>query len=476
MAQNNRPGTRPMWGTRLGFIMAAAGSAVGLGNIWKFPYIAGNNGGGAFVLVYLFCIGLVGLPILVAELMIGRHTRKDAIGAFRALEPRRPWWRTPGWVSVSAAFIISSYYSVVAGWTLDYIYRAAIGSFSLSDTATIEGLFGSLLADGSRQTLGHLLFTLLCLGIVSAGVQKGIERWNKILMPLLFALLTLLFINGMFSPGAAQGLAFMFSPDFSQLSASSILEAMGHSFFTLSLGMAAMITYGSYLPKDTDLFTASLRIASLDTLIAIMAGLAIFPIVFSVGMAPAAGPGLIFKTVPVVLAQIPGGALLAIVFFLLLAFAALTSNVSLIEAQVAYLIDERSWPRKKAAATIAGLAFIVGIPSALSYNVLANVTFIGNRSFFDSADLIASNYLLPLSGLLVSIYVGWFWRGSAEKEELLAGGRTWVYPLWHWLIRYIAPLAVALVLYYKMEEAGLIHYLRELCATVIRQCSVLLIS
>jgi NSS family neurotransmitter:Na+ symporter len=451
-----------MWGSRLGFILAAAGSAVGLGNIWKFPYIAGNNGGGAFVLVYLVCIAFVGLPILVAELMIGRHTRKDAIGAFIALEQKRPWWQTPGWISVSAAFIISSYYSVVAGWTLDYIYRALIGSFSNSDAATIEGLFGSLLADGSRQTMWHLLFTLLCLGIVSGGVKKGIERWNKILMPLLIVLLTLLFINGMLSPGAAQGLTFMFSPDFSQLSASSILEALGHSFFTLSLGMAAMITYGSYLKKDEDLFSAGLRIAGLDTMIAIMAGLAIFPIVFSVGMAPAAGPGLIFKTIPVVFSQIPGGSVLAIIFFLLLAFAALTSNISLIEAQVAYLIDERGWQRKKAACTIAGLAFIVGIPSALSYNVLADYTFIGNRSFFDSADLIASNYLLPLAGLLISIYVGWFWRGSAEKEELLASGRSWVYPLWHWLVRYIAPLAVSVVLYYKLEEAGLISYLGTL--------------
>jgi len=451
-----------MWGSRIGFILAAAGSAVGLGNIWKFPYIAGQNGGGAFVLVYLICIALVGLPILVAELMIGRHTRKDAIGAFIALEHRKTWWRTPGWISVSAAFIISSYYSVVAGWTLDYIYRASMNRFSNVDAAAIEGMFSSLIADGARQSFWHLVFTLLCLGIVIAGVQKGIERWNKILMPLLLGLLTLLFINGMVSSGAQQGLEFMFRPDFSKLTASSVLEALGHSFFTLSLGMAAMITYGSYLKKEEDLFAAGLRIAGLDTLIAIMAGLAIFPIVFSVGMAPAAGPGLIFKTIPVVFSQIPGGSILAILFFLLLSFAALTSNISLIEAQVAYLIDERGWPRKRATCTIASLAFLVGIPTALSYNVLAGWTIIGERSFFDSADLIASNYLLPIAGLLISIYVGWFWSGSEEKEELLASGRSWVYPLWHWLIRYVAPVAVAIVLYYKMEEAGLINFIAQL--------------
>ena len=453
---------RPLWGSRLGFILAAAGSAVGLGNIWKFPYIAGNNGGGAFVLVYLICITFIGLPILIAELMIGRHTRKNAIGAFIALEHKKSWWRTPGWVSVSAAFIISSYYSVVAGWTLDYVYRAIIGSFNTKDTSVIEGMFGNLIANGPRQIGWHLLFSLLCLAIVIGGIQKGIERWNKILMPALVILLTLLFINGMLSPGAQQGLEFMFSPDFAKLTPGSILEALGHSFFTLSLGMAAMITYGSYLKQDEDLFSAGFRIAALDTVIAIMAGLAIFPIVFTVGMAPAAGPGLIFKTIPVVFSQIPGGAVLAVAFFLLLAFAALTSNISLIEAQVAYLIDERCWSRKKATWTIASVTFLVGIPTALSYNVLADWHLIGDRSFFDSADLIASNYLLPIAGLLISIYVGWFWNSENEKEELLSSNNGWIYPLWHWLIRYVAPLAVAVVLYFKMEEAGLLRYISTL--------------
>ena len=449
---------RPMWGSRLGFILAAAGSAVGLGNIWKFPYIAGENGGGAFVLVYLICIVLVGLPIMIAELMIGRHTRKDAIGAFIALEHKKSWWQTPGWISVGAAFIISSYYSVVAGWTLDYIYRSLVGSFNNKTTAVIEGMFDSLIADGSRQTLWHFIFMILCLAIVIGGIQKGIERWSKILMPVLLLLLTLLFVNGMMSPGAQQGLAFMFQPDFAKLTPSSILEAMGHSFFTLSLGMAAMITYGSYLKSDEDLFAVGLRVAGLDTLIAIMAGLAIFPIVFAVGMEPAAGPGLIFKTIPVVFSQIPGGSILAILFFLLLAFAALTSNISLIESQVAYLIDERKWSRKRATCTIASVAFFVGIPTALSYNYFSGWTPIGDLSFFDSADLIASNYLLPIAGLLTAIYVGWFWRNSEEKEELMAGGAGWVYPLWHWLIRFVAPVAVTIVLYYKVQETGLFHY------------------
>ncbi|HKL49432.1 MAG TPA: sodium-dependent transporter [Desulfuromonadales bacterium] len=442
--------SRALWGSRIGFVLAAAGSAVGLGNIWKFPYIAGENGGGAFVLVYLLCIVVVGIPIMMAEFMIGRHTRKDAVGAFMQLEGRRSPWLSAGWVSLAAAFIILSYYSVVAGWMLDYVMRAVLGSFTGQPAEVIEGMFDSLIADGPRQILWHFFFVCLSLGIVIGGVQKGIERWSKILMPILLMLLVLLFMNGMLSKGAWEGLTFMFSPDFSKLTGGAVLEALGHAFFTLSLGMAAMITYGSYLDKKEDLLAASLRIASLDTVIALMAGLAIFPIVFSVGMEPAAGPGLIFKTIPVVFSQIPGGFVLAILFFLLLSFAALTSAISLLEAQVAFLIDERGWGRKRATGFLAGLAFVVGLPTALSYNALSEWTPIGDLVFFDSVDLIASNYLLPLSGLLISVYVGWFWNGNEEKEELVAGGAGWVYPLWHFLIRYVSPLAVLIVLLFKI--------------------------
>lgn len=457
MTGHNRP--RALWASRLGFVLAAAGSAVGLGNIWKFPYITGQNGGGAFVLVYLCCIAIVGLPIMMAELMIGRHTRRDAVGAFLQLEGKRSFWQSAGWVSVGAAFLILSYYSVVAGWTLDYVYRALAGSFSGQPAEAIEGMFGGLIGDGPRQILWHFVFILLCLGIVIGGVQKGIERWSKILMPILFALLSLLFVNGLLSKGAWQGISFMFQPDFHRLSAGAVLEAMGHAFFTLSLGMAAMITYGSYLNKREDLLAASLRVVVLDTVIALMAGIAIFSVVFSVGMEPAAGPGLVFKTIPVVFSQIPGGYFLAIVFFLLLCFAALTSAISLLEAQVAYLIDERRWGRKRATVFLAGLAFVVGLPTALSYNSLAEWKLIGDLVFFDSVDLLASNYLLPISGLLIAIYVGWFWSGAEEKEELIAGGAGWVYPVWHFLIRFVSPLAVAIVLYFKARETGLFAWL-----------------
>lgn len=461
--------SRALWGSRLGFILAAAGSAVGLGNIWKFPYITGNNGGGAFVLVYLICIALVGLPIMMAELMIGRHTRRDAVGAFISLEGRRSPWQLAGWVSILAAFVILSYYSVVAGWTLDYLFRALVGSFTaLPGTAPaqiatqINAMFEGLVKNGFRQVLWHFIFIGLCLGIVIGGVQKGIERWSKILMPILLGLLILLFINGMLSDGARQGLEFMFRPDFHKLTPGAVLEALGHAFFTLSLGMAAMITYGSYLNRQENLFDASLRIALLDTGIALMAGLAIFPIVFSAGMQPGAGPGLVFKTIPMVFSSLPGGNILALLFFLLLAFAALTSAISLLESQVAYLIDERGWGRKRATTVLAILAFVLGIPSALSSNLLTHISPIGKLGVFDSIDLIASNYLLPISGLLTALYVGWFWSGHEEKEELLAGGSGWIYPTWHFLIRFVAPVAVGIILYYKIEEAGLLAYIKDL--------------
>lgn len=450
---------RAQWASRLGFILAAAGSAVGLGNIWKFPYVTGQNGGGAFVLVYLGCILVVGLPIMMAELMIGRHTRRDAVGAFMVLEKRKSPWIMVGWVSTLSAFVILSYYAVVAGWTLDYVYLSLVGSFNGQSPDTIDGLFNGLINDGLRQTFWLFIFLALCLGIVFGGVQKGIERWNKILMPILFVLLLLLFANAMFSDGAVAGLRFMFLPDFSKLTPGAILEAMGHAFYTLSLGMAAMITYGSYLSRDEDLFGASVKIASLDTIIALVAGLAIFPVVFAVGMEPAAGPGLVFKTLPVTFSKLPGGYMLGILFFILLAFAALTSAVSLLEAQVAYLIDEKGWGRRKATTSLTCVIFVVGIPSALSYNVLGDFKILGDRSFFDALDLIASNYLLPIAGLFTAIYVGWFWRGSEEKKELVAGGSGWIYPAWHFVIRYVTPVAVGAVLYFKIEESGLFAWI-----------------
>lgn len=452
-------GTRGSWSTRIGFILAAAGSAVGLGNIWKFPYIAGNNGGGAFVLVYLLCVAVIGLPLMMAELMLGRHTQRNAVGAFRMLEGRRSRWQLVGWTGVIASCIILSYYAVIAGWTIDYVLQSLSGAFSGKTPEEINQVFTSLIGSGVRQMIWQLLFLGLTLAIVIEGVHRGIERWSSILMPVLFLLLSILLVNGMMSEGAREGLAFMFRPDFARLTPGAILEAMGHALFTLSLGMAIMVTYGSYLKQRENLFQVSLKVVILDTVIALMAGLAIFPIVFAVGMEPAQGPGLIFKTIPVVFSQIPGGFVLSILFFLLLAFAALTSAISLLEAQVSYLIDERGWSRKRATLFFIAVLFALGVPSALSYNLLGEVALIGGRPIFDSVDLVASNYLLPICGLLTSIYVGWFCSPSVKQEQLASSMGRFTYSGWQIVIRYFTPLAVGTVLYFKVEETGLFVWL-----------------
>ncbi len=428
-------------------MLAAAGSAVGLGNIWKFPYITGENGGGAFVLVYLGFILLIGLPIMMAEFLIGRHGQKDAVGSFIVLEGARSPWRFVGWAAVAASFLLLSFYAVVAGWSFDYIVKAATGAFSGRSAEEISALFGGLVSNPVKVIFWQLLFLATTCVIVLGGVRGGIERWSKILMPALFFLLLLLFVRGMFSPGAERALAFMFSPDFSALTPTSLLDALGHAFFTLSLGAGTMITYGSYLEKDVDLFPLALRITILDTMVALLAGLAIFSIVFAAGLEPGAGPGLVFQTIPIVFVGLPFGALLAVLFFVLLSFAALSSSISMLEVSVAYLIDEKGWTRLKSTVLLGAGAFLVGLPCALSFNTWSEVTILFGRNFFDAYDLLVSSYMLPLGGLLASIYAGWFWQEGEEKSELVGEvERPWLYPLWHFLVRYLAPVAVIMII------------------------------
>ncbi len=445
--------SRPHWTSRLGFVLAAAGSAVGLGNIWKFPYITGKNGGGAFVLVYLVCIALVGLPIMMAEFLIGRHGQKDAVGSFAALEGKGSPWCLVGWGGVAASFILLSFYAVVAGWSFDYIVKAAGGAFTEHGAEEINALFGALVASPLRVILWQALFMVATVAIVAGGIRGGIERWSKVLMPVLFLLLILLFVRGMLSPGARAGLEFMFRPDFAQLTPAALLDALGHSFFTLSLGAGTMITYGSYLDPESDLFSLSLRITLLDTLVALLAGLAIFPVVFAAGLEAGAGPGLVFQTIPIVFSTLPFGALLATLFFILLAFAALSSSISMLEVSVAYLIDEKRWPRRRATLLMGAGALLLGLPSALSFNLWDGVRPFFGLNFFDFFDTLVSSYMLPLGGLFVAIYAGWFWKGEGEKAELVgSSGRPWLFPLWHFLLRYVAPAAVLVIL---LNQAGL---------------------
>ncbi len=443
---------RNHWSGRLGFILAAVGSAVGLGNIWKFPFITGQNGGGAFVLVYLLAILFCGLPILMAEFVIGRHSQRDVVGSFAVLTPKKKLWRGVGWLNLTASFIILSYYGVVAGWTLDYLFKSLTGVFSSQSPEAISGMFGELVTNPGKQLFWFSLFMGLCLMAVISGVKNGLERWNKILMPTLFVILFVMAGYALTTSGAKEAFKFMLYPDFSKMSLSGFLEAVGHSFFTLSLAMGAMITYASYMDKNEPIYPMAIRIALLDTLVAIVAGLAIFPIVFSVGLEPGAGPGLIFKTLPQVFATIPFGSILAVIFFILLAFAALSSAISLLEVLTAFMIDEKKVDRKKATILMTIAIYIAGIPSALSYSILGDVKLLPGKEVLDSLDYIASNYMLPLGGLLIAIYVGYVLDRKITEAEITEEGRgsLMIFSIWFFTIRYIAPVAMLVVFLTKI--------------------------
>lgn len=451
MSQQTQPPHhfRGRWSSRLGFIMAAAGSAVGLGNIWKFPYITGMHGGGAFVLFYLFCIVSIGVPLMVAEMVIGRHTRKDPVGAFKRL--KGGGWTLVGWMGVVAGFVILSYYSVVAGWAVDYLWLALKGTFSPQYATQVPQLFGGLLASDLSQLFWQALFMGASVLIVIGGVKSGLERANRIMMPVLFLILVALAGYGFFSSGGIKAFQFLFAPDWSRLNPPAMLEALGHAFFSLSLGMGAMLTYGSYADEEISIPKVAITVSIMDTLVALLAGLAIFPIVFSYGMAPAAGPGLVFKTLPILFSRMPGGTLIAILFFLLLVFAALTSAISLLEVVVAYYCDELKWDRTKATLIAGVLIFALGVPAALSNNLLKDRHLLGSRNFLDSVDFLSTNYLLPLGGLLITLFAGWVLTPKVGREELLKGGGSpGFYRVWFFLIRYISPVLVALVLLNKI--------------------------
>ena len=430
---------------RIGIIAAVAGSAVGLGNIWKFPYITGVFGGGAFVLVYLLCIALIGLPIVLSEFIIGRKAQKNAIGSFKKLAPGTPWF-VPGVMGVVAAFMILAFYGVVAGWTLEYLFKALINSFAGKNPADLEGMFGGFISKIAKPIFWQIIFMGLTGWIVLAGIKGGIEKASKLLMPVLLLIIVILDIRAITLPGASEGLAFLFKPDFSKLSAEGMLSALGHAFFSLSLGMGTLITYSSYMSKKENLATTAVQVTIADTGIALLAGVAIFPAVFAFGIAPGAGPGLVFITLPNVFQQMPGGYVFCVLFFLLLAVAALTSSISILEVVVAYFSEELKLARR-AATIMATIAItIMGIPCSLSMGVMSKVQFMG-KTFFDWLDFIASNILLPLGGLLIVAFVGWYLgREKAEAEvtnegELKAG----YLPLFMFLAKFVAPLVIAIV-------------------------------
>ncbi|WP_177418240.1 sodium-dependent transporter [endosymbiont of Lamellibrachia barhami] len=450
------------WSSRLVFILAATGSAVGLGNIWKFPYITGENGGGAFVLVYLLCIAMVGIPIMMAEVMLGRRGRQSPINTMTALakeEGASSAWSLVGWSGVLAGFIILSYYSVIAGWALAYVFRVAGGLFNGADAAGVQAVFTGLTGDPERLIAWHTLFMLMSMAVVARGVRAGLEKAVTYLMPALFVLLFVLLGYAMSTGAFIDGLRFLFEPDFGklfyvcetvagtescELSGSPILVAMGHAFFTLSLGMGAIMVYGSYMPKGISIARSAVLIALLDTLVALVAGMAIFPIVFANGLEPGSGPGLIFQTLPIAFGAMPGGQLFGTLFFVLLVFAAWTSAISLIEPAVAWLVENRGLSRVRAAGVIGMTTWVLGLGSIFSFNIWSGDEYkLFGMTFFDLLDYLAANIMLPLGGLLIALFAGWLMKRESSVDEFAM--HAWRYGLWRVLIRYVSPLAVVAV-------------------------------
>ncbi|MEM7026962.1 MAG: sodium-dependent transporter [Pseudomonadota bacterium] len=444
------------WSSRWAFILAATGSAVGLGNIWRFPYLAGENGGGAFVLVYLFFVLLVGIPIMMAEVLVGRRGRQSPINTMRTLaaeEGLSPYWSLLGWMGVLAGFIILSYYSVIAGWTIAYIFRTGAGIFVDADAQLTETIFTNLISDPEKLLAWHTLFMMMTIMVVARGVKSGLEKAVKFLMPALFFLLLVMVGYAMSTEKFFTGINYLFVPDFSVLSeknliADILLPALGQAFFSLSLGMGAIMIYGSYLSQKSSIVGTSVSIALADTSVALLAGIAIFPIVFTYGLEPAGGPGLIFISLPIAFGQMPYGTFFGCLFFILLAFAAWTSAISLLEPAVTWLVENRNMNRIKATALAGSIAWVLGVVTVLSFNQWAfSFTFAGSvkeNGLFDVMDILTANIMLPIGGLSIAVFASWFMSRQSTVEELAIGDSR-LYQCWRIAVRYIAPVGVILI-------------------------------
>lgn len=456
-AMDKAAAARGLWSSRLAFILAATGSAVGLGNIWKFPYITGENGGGAFVLVYLLCIAAVGLPIMMAEVLIGRRGGLSPVNSMRAItrqEGLKPAWRWVAGIGVLAGFLILSFYSVIGGWAISYVGTAATGQLAGQSAESIGAIFSGLLSDPLTLLMWHTLFMALVMIVVARGVRSGLERAVSILMPALFVLLLIVVGYAMTSGHFGEAVSFLFRPDFSKLTTAGVLVALGHAFFTLSLGMGIMMAYGSYLPKNISIAKTSVTVSLMDTAVALLAGLAIFPIVFANGLEPGAGPGLIFQTLPLAFGQMPMGSLFGTLFFVLLIFAAWTSGISLLEPLVEWLEEQKGMNRTVSTLGAGIACWLLGIASILSLNLWADVAPLGmfamfeGKTIFDLLDFLTANILLPLGGLLVAVFVGWFFSRRALEEELSMSPA--VFTAWYRVLRYFTPIAVGIVFIYNL--------------------------
>jgi len=443
----NRTSSHGEWSSRTAFILAAAGSAVGLGNIWKFPYITGENGGGAFVIIYIMCVILIGLPIMLAEVYLGKRGRLNPIASIRYIserENRSKNWQFIGFIGILAGILILSYYSVIAGWTMAYASRTAFGVLNNIDAAGAAIIFENFIADPERLLAWHTIFSIITALVVSRGVKSGLENAVVRLMPALLVLLLALVFYSAIEGDFANGIKFMLYPDFSQVTGKTILIAMGQAFFSLSLGMGALMVYGSYLSSDVSIPQTCVIVASLDTLVALLAGLAIFPIVISSGLEMTQGPGLIFQTLTVAFGAMPGGQLFGTLFFILLIVAAWTSSISLIEPMIIWLIEKYNVTRIQAAIFSAAIAWFIGIGTIISFNIGSNVKIFG-LNIFNFLDYLTSNILLPMGGILITIYVSWLLSKEKVDSELKIKSRI-LKAAWYFSARIIAPIAVILVM------------------------------
>lgn len=447
MIVSDKQSRHGQWSSRWTFIMAATGAAVGLGNIWKFPYLTGVHGGSAFVLVYILCVAALGIPMMMAEVMLGRRGRQTPVNSMRALAAENnasQSWQLIGWSGTLAGMLILSYYSVIGGWTIGYIFHSAAGHFSGLSGEGASTLFGEFVGSPMVQVGWHTAFMIITMYIVARGVQSGLEKAVTYLMPALFILLLVLLGYSMSTGYFLKGLEFLFTPDFSQFSGTSMLTAMGQAFFSLSLGMGTIMIYGSYVPKGTSIASTSVAIALADTLVALLAGMAIFPIVFANALEPGAGPSLIFETIPVAFGHMVGGTLFGTLFFVLLLVAAWTSSISLIEPAVTMMIENYEMTRKQAAIGTGFATWLLGFGTAFSFNLWADVKLFG-MTFFDHLDFLTSNLMLPLGGIGIAIFAGWVMNKETSQAELNMKSDVG-YAVWHILIRFIAPLAVSIVL------------------------------
>lgn len=443
--ESQEAGTRGSWGSKMAFIFAATGSAIGLGNIWAFPMMVGRNGGAVFVLVYIVAVVLIGFTVMLSELIIGRHAQKNPVGAFAHIKPGTPW-KLIGYLGVLTGVVILSYYSVVAGWAAGYFVKTASGAFRGEVTSQLTD---KIFREFTSSPLQSILFLFIMIGIttfvISRGVKGGIERWTKVLMPCLFLLIVILAVRALTLPGAGRGVSFYLNPDFSKLSGKVVLFALGQAFFSLSLGMGAMITYGSYISKKDNLVSSAAWVSFADTLIAFLAGIIIFPTLFAIpGIAPSEGPSLVFKVLPLIFSQIPGGYVFGTLFFILLVVAALTSTISLLEVPVAYFIDEKRRNRTTAALTVGFFAFLLGIPSALSSG---GHPFFSKIDFMTKAHIIFGNISLAIGALLICLFIGWVWGVKKAAEEVRSGNsRFKIRPLWAYSVRFLSPVAIIIIL------------------------------